>query len=83
MLGNVSFSVWAAQGHLYLHTLRRYKLMIEMSIRVTSLVMYTSLLHGDIFIFIKKQETGPTQVRYSIIHQILHAFIYAYGLQIT
>lgn len=46
--------------------------MIETSILLTSLVMYTSLLHCDIFI--KKQETGPTQLRYSIIHQISHAF---------
>lgn len=82
MIGNVSFSLWAAQGHL----LRPHVASIQINDRnVYSLVIYTSSLHCDIFFFffIKKQETGPTQVRYSIIHQISHAFLYAYGLRIT
>lgn len=61
------FSFRAA--HLDVHTLHRDKLMIETSILRTPLVMYTSWY----FHLIKKQETGPTQLRYSIIHQISHA----------
>lgn len=61
------FSFRAA--HLDVHTLHRDKLMIGTSILRTPLVMYTSWY----FHLIKKQETGPTQLRYSVIHQISHA----------
>lgn len=48
MIGNVSFSLWAAQGHL----LRPHVASIQINDRnVYSLVIYTSSLHCDIFFF--------------------------------